>query len=254
MKRRMYSIVLCLALLISIAGCGQNDSSLLPESEPAGTNQTFGASTLETPPVEEAQTTALPAEGNLEPQTMPDSALPESDPEEPTLPVQDNTEAAVTAVIIAHAIDHLDFSPTDDQFLWRAVGYLAGQLGTGSDLVSSDGDFGALTPDHAAILAYAVNGSFSGELPAVTEEDPLISKTEEGSYLVNMLSQGSLELQMTENRYTSSEDTVTEEAELIQDGVSLGTYNVTLQKYSGDEAGNAFFAYSIVGLSSTENQ
>lgn len=253
MKYCIRSIILCVVLFCILTGCGKDAVSSV--SEPASSApQTFGVSSLETTPVEEAETTALPADSVLEPVTVPDSALPEPSQVEPPLQVEDHTQEAVTAALIACAVDHLEFSPTDDQFLWRAVGYLAGQLGTDGDLVTSDGDFGALTPDHAAILAYAVNGSFSGELPTVTEEDPLISKAEDDSYLINMLSQGTLELQMTENRYTSHEDTVTEEAELIQDGVSLGSYTVTLQKYQGSETGNTYFAYSIVDLSPVENQ
>lgn len=248
MKYCIRAIILCVVLLCILTGCGKDAVS--SGSEPASSApQAFGVSSLETTPVEEAETTALPADSVLEPVTVQDSALPES-----PLQVEDHTNEAVTAALIACALDHLEFSSTDDQFLWRAVGYLAGQLGTDSDLVSSEGDFGALTQENAKILAYAVNGSFSGELPVVTEEDPLISRTEDGDYLINMLSQGTLELQMTENRYTSQEDTVTEEAELFQDGISLGSYTVTLQKYQGSETGNAYFAYSISDLSPAVHQ
>lgn len=254
MKYRICSLLLCAALLFSLTACGQETAAPLSEAESTGNPQSFGTSNLEGTPVEEAQTTFLPTDSNLEPVVIQDKDFTADSQLEPTAQIQDHTKDAVTAALIACALDHLEFSPTDDQFLWRAVGYLAGQLGTDSDLVSSEGDFGALTQENAKILAYAVNGSFSGELPVVTEEDPLISRTEDGDYLINMLSQGTLELQMTENRYTSQEDTVTEEAELFQDGINLGSYTVTLQKYQGSETGNAYFAYSILDLSPAVHQ
>lgn len=234
-----YSISCTLLLLMALflTGCGQTPAASVVESSSAPPDA-FG-SPVESAPVEEAMTTALPAGSALEPVVI---SVPEAEPE-----MQDHTEDAVIAAIVACAVDQLEYSSVDDQYLWRCVGYLAGQIGIDQDLVTAEGDFGHITPETATMLAYAVNGDFSGTLPVVTEEDPLISKTEEGGYLINLLSQGSLELQMTENRHPG--ETTTEEAELFQDGNSLGRYTITLTDYRGDEAGAKYFSYSILNVS-----
>lgn len=133
-------------------------------------------------------------------------------------------------------------------YLWRCVGYLAGQIGFDGELVTGEQDAGKLSAESVLCLAYAVDGNFSGQLPEVTEEDPLISTADDGSYLINMLEQGNLTLEMTENRLSMTGDSCTEEAQLLRDGESLGTYEVTLVRYTGTST-PGYFSYSIQSIS-----
>ena len=232
MKHRFFIFLLCLLLIIGLTCCGEKESVAEP-SVSSAVPEAFGAASIRDIPLEEAQTTALPASDTISaepPQTLPDY-----------------TEATVTAAIICDAMDMLPYTQGDDQYLWRAVGYLAGQIGFDEALITREGELGKVSSETAAALAYAVDSSFSGQLPAVTEEDPLISKSEDGGYLINMLDQGQLTLEMTQDRLNASTETFTEEAELFLDNVSLGKYQVELRNYTGPMGG--FFGYSIVSLS-----
>lgn len=237
-----YVISCMLLMVLCFTACGENQASSLPESS-SPAPEAFGTR-VDSTPVEEAMTTALPEGSILD---APDGSLLEPEaPPDSTQEVQDYTEKAVIAAIVSCSLDHLEYNASDDQYLWRSVGYLAGQIGVDQNLLTSQGDFGQITPETAAMLAYAVNGDFNGTLPVVTEEDPLISRAENGDYLINLLSQGTLELQMTENRHPG--ETVTEEAELFQNGESLGRYSVTLTDYRGDITGGQYFSYSILDV------
>lgn len=239
MKYGMKYFLLWGLLTISLTACsGTQDVSQL-DSTGSTVPESFGTVELGSAPVEEAETTSLPAQ---------EESMTVSTAEEETPQILDYTEQAVTGVLISMGLDHLEYSNTDDQFLWRAVGYLAGQIGVEQQLMTQEGEMGKITPETAKILAYGVNGNFSGELPVVTEEDPLIAKMEDGNYLVNLLNQAGLELVMTENRFSTEEDLVTESAELLQNGESLGTYEVTLTKYQGGQEGQQYFSYSVVGV------
>ena len=246
MKFRAFPIFLCLALMASLVGCGNETvSAPTTETSVSAAPEAFGDMSLAETPIQEAQTTLLPADAPAEDESIIEA--PQSAVEAPAA-IQDYTAEAVTAAIICDAVDMLEYNPTDDQYLWRCVGYLIGQIGAEGDLITMEGDFGKITAQDAAIFAYAVSSDFDGNIPSVTEEDPLISKSEDGGYFINMLSQGELELNMTENRFSSDDDTFTEEAELLQNGESLGRYTVTLKKYAGDDNGSNYFAYSILGL------
>lgn len=243
MKKSMISLLLCGLILLS--GCG-GDESVQSLSVPSASPEAFGTSALETVPVQEAETTTLPDTSGT-PETAPDASQVE--PEETLEPSADYIEQAVTAAIICDAIDMLPYTPEDSMYLWRAVGYLAGQIGIDDTLVTQSGDSGVLSENSARWLAYAMDADFTGTLPEVTEEDPLISMGEDGSYLINMLSQGYLALNMTNNRASQDGDVFTEEAEFFRDEESLGTYTVTLVKYTGGAEGAQYFGYSIQDIS-----
>ncbi len=244
MKRNYMALMLVIGLLLSLCACGKTESSVA--SVPAETSepQAFGDVSLEDIPALEAQTTSLPEGSAAEPA---DSA---QEPAAPPAAAQDFTEAAVIAAIICDGVDMLPYAPEDPMYLWRSVGYCIGQVGTAADLVTMEDVFGKVSPDAALIFAWAMDADFSGEMPSVTEEDPLIAMAEDGGYLINMLSQGNLELQMTENRYNAGGETVIEEAELFRDGESIGTYTVTLTPYTGPAEGAQYFSCSISHISS----
>lgn len=237
MKTKLFSLILATSLLFSLTACG-NAAQSTAASVPSEAPQTFGDSALETVPVQEAQTTALPQQ--------PDSS---EAPAVTEATAADFTEQAVTAAIICDAMDALPYTPEDPMYIWRSVGYLIGQIGTEADLITMEGDFGHIAQDSAAVFAYAMDADFSGSLPSVTEEDPLIAVAEDGGYLINMLSHGDLSLTMTRNRYDTAADTCSEEAELFLNGESLGVYTVTLTAYTGGDIGRQYFSYSIQDIS-----
>ncbi len=253
MKFRILSGLLCLILLFSLAGCG-NETVSTPESSISETTQeAFGNMSLVDAPIQEAQTTALPGSAT-EPELTTEKAdvSIQDTTAQKTADVRDFTEQAVTAVIICDALDMLEYTPEDSMYLWRSVGYLIGQIGTDTDLITMEGDFGKVSQEAAPIFAAALNADFDGTMPSVTEEDPLISMAEDGGYLINMLDQGNLVLEMTTNRIGAETDTVTEEATLFQNGESLGTYTVTLKATAPDSAVHNYFAYCITNLAPAE--
>lgn len=75
MKYRLFSVFLCLGLLLSMAGCG-NETASTPESTAAAatTPEAFGDMSLAEAPVEEAETTTLPA-------SAPEAALSQPEAE-----------------------------------------------------------------------------------------------------------------------------------------------------------------------------
>lgn len=249
MKFKILGWTLTVSCLICLAGCGTTPASSVA-TVPETTGQPFGASAIDTAPVQAAETTTLP-ETSFAEAMPPENQIPDEtqSAEEPAGPeAVDYTPQAVIAAIICDAVDTLPYAPEDPMYLWRSVGYLAGQIGIDGDLIQQEGDFGKITPETARLFACAIAPDFSGDLPSVSEEDPLISAGDDGSYLINMLDQGELTLEMTENRFSATDGPVTEDAEFFRDGQSLGIYTVTLVPYTGLEDG-ALFRYSIQDIS-----
>lgn len=244
MKLRILALMLCAAMILSMAACaGEEASSAAPS--PSESPAAFGDASLADVPIQEAETTSLPAEA-------PDntSVFPEESLTEPETVVQDFTELAVKSVLVCDAVDLLPYNPDgDDMYFWRSIGYLIGEIGPLEGLIGLEDPLGKIQRQDAAIFAHAISATFSGEYPVVTQEDPFIIPGEDDTYLINMLPQEDIEIRMTENRFTAEGNTFTEEAEILRNGESLGTYTVTLTEYTGtDPRGQAIFGYSLVDL------
>ena len=244
MKSRIPALILCAAMMITMTACGGKDNMPSVASAPSQAPVAFGDMSLTDMPVPEAETTSLPAEAPV----SAASSLEESHMEPET--VYDFTEEAVKAVLVCDAVDLLPYNPDgDDMYFWRSIGYLIGEMGPQEGLIDLEEPLGKIRRQDAAIFAHAISATFSGELPVVTQEDPFIMLGDDDTYLINMLPQEDIELRMTENRFSNQGDTITEEAELLRNGESLGTYTVTLTEYTGtDPRGQAIFGFSIVSL------
>lgn len=251
MKLRIRALMLCAAMIISMTACGDKEDISSAAPAPSEAPAAFGDTSLADVPVQEAETTSLPGEI---PETA--SVLPESSLSEPESEIQDFTELAVKAVLVCDAVDLLPYNPDgDDMYFWRSIGYLIGEMGPQEGLIELEDPLGKIQRQDAAIFAHAISATFSGEFPVVTQEDPFIIPGEEDTYLINMLPQEDIELRMTENRFTAEGNTFTEEAELLRNGESLGTYTVTLTEYTGtDPRGQASFGYSIVSIEPHNSQ
>jgi hypothetical protein len=166
----------CIALL---SGCG----SPLESSEASSANtepEAFGveiASTIEYA----AETTGVTTE-------EPEEA-PESD--------GDLYELAILAAVRCDYEESLPYDPTDPMYFWRAMGYFIGTIGESDVIADSDG---AYTISEADIpqLAQVLFGDFDGTIPSVTEEDPLVSLGEDGTYVIHLPDLSELNLELSE--------------------------------------------------------
>lgn len=242
MKSRIPALILCAAMMITMTACGGKDNMPSVASAPSEAPAAFGDTSLADAPLQEAETTSLPAEAPSVSASVEESITETA--------VQDFTEEVVKAILVCDAVDLLPYNPDgDDMYFWRSIGYLIGEMGPQEGLIDLEEPLGKIQRQDAAIFAHAISATFSGELPVVTQEDPFIMLGDDDTYLINMLPQEDIELRMTENRFSNQGDTITEEAELLRNGESLGTYTVTLTEYTGtDPRGQAIFGFSIVSL------
>lgn len=225
MKHRILLLLLALACVLSLCGCGDR-----------------GASVVSSAP-EEPQSFGHVPEGPMETTPVTGSAGEAADPQSSSAAdsaKEDLTELAIQAVILCQASDQLSYSPDDPLYFWRAIGYLAGLIGDGSAVISEE-DVAA----YAGAL-FPLTLADSSQWPSLTEEDPLV--TMEGSgYSVHLPELGELELSLED---PLGESSTSVQAELYQNGASLGTFSVSLGAYSGPDSGREKFDHSILGLES----
>ena len=153
MKNRVIAMLLCLLCMMALAACGKTPQvSEVPATETA---QTFGNAPVESP--EMAQTV----------------------PEEDSTGWRVSAEAEDSAVnqsvmaAILCAQDGLTYDPEDPVYFWRAVGYLITLRSMDETFTSSGTDGTHLTAENLPIFVQAMFANYSGEVPSVTEEDPL---------------------------------------------------------------------------------
>lgn len=226
MKTRFVAMILCLSCMAGLAGCGNDHPvSEVPASE---TPQTFGNAPVESPNM--AQT--VPEE---------DSAGWRVTPQKEESAVSQSVMAAILC-----AQDGLTYDPEDPVYFWRAVGYLVTLRSMDGSLTGSSAEGTCVTQENLSIFVQEMFGNYAGEIPSVTEEDPLVSRTENGDYLIHGPSSISLELSLGE--ITPTQDGYTAQAELKNDGVNPGVFQITMVDYTGPEAGAQLFRYSLTGV------
>lgn len=235
MIHKLLAICLALALCLSLGACGDKPTPL-SQSEAETTPETFGNLNVSAP-VETAQTTAAPesAETPSEAPVETDGVIDEAQAER-------FHNAAEGAIMICDAIDQLPYSSTDPMYFWRAMGYMVG-------LIQSDMETMSVTATDVELYAYALFGDFSGEIPSLTEEDPLVSRDGE-NYLVHLPELGNLVFSGDGTPTENSDGTSSAQISIEQDGVVIGQYLVTYEAYSGPPSGQSIFAHSILGLGS----
>ncbi len=226
MKKRVIAILLGLSCMLALAACGKEAPA--SESVPSETAQAFGNAPVESPQM--AQT------------------VPEADSSGWRVTPQ-GEESAVNQSVMAAILcdqDGLTYDPEDPVYFWRAVGYLVTLRSMDETFSSSTTEGTLVTQENLDVFIQAMFADFSGEIPSVTEEDPLVSRTEDGGYLIHG-PEVSLELSLGE--ITPSPDGgYTAQAELKNDGENQGVYQVTMVDYTGPEAGKDLFRYSLTGV------
>ena len=226
MIKRVIAIVICLSCMAGLSACGQKPQvSEAPVSEPP---QAFGNAPVESPQM--AQT--VPEEDSTGWRVTPHA-------EESAV-----SQSVMAAILCAQ--DGLTYDPEDPVYFWRAVGYLITLRSMDETFTSSEMDGTRVTPENLPIFVQAMFGNYIGDIPSVTEEDPLVSRTEDGDYLIHGPDSISLELSLGE--ITPAQEGYTAQAELKNDGENQGVFQITLVDYTGPEAGKELFRYSLTGV------
>lgn len=226
MKNRVIAMLLCLLCMTALAACGK--APQVSEASATETAQTFGNAPVESPEmaqtVPEEDSTGWRVSAKAE-----DSAV---------------NQSVMAAILCAQ--DGLTYDPEDPVYFWRAVGYLITLRSMDETFTSSGTDGTHLTAENLPIFTQAMFADYSGEVPSVTEEDPLVSRTEDGGYLIHG---PEVSLEMALGEITPTQDGgYTAQAELKNQGENQGVYQVSLVDYTGPEAGKALFRYSLTGV------
>lgn len=228
MRWKYLAAALAACWMLTLTACGDTANSLSGESAQPSEPQTFG-NTFGDAPAETAAVTGGPeaaevdSAGSSAGQEAQDSMNADQDTLRRTQSLK-----AITAVLYCDAVDQLSFSPDDPMYFWRAVGYMAG-------LTQYEGAIPAgsqVSLRETGVEASAGVLGYTGEIPSLTEEDPLISRNGD-DYLVTLPEMGEILGEYTDPA-ASGDGAYTMEAELYQNGVSLGRYTVVVKEYTGD--------------------
>jgi hypothetical protein len=190
--------------MVLLSSCGSPAESASASSV-SGSQEAFGVeitSTIEYA----AETTGVTVSTSPEGSSVEEA--PESD--------GDLYQLAISAAVRCDYGESLPYDPTDPMYFWRAMGYFIGSIGESSVITYEDG---AYTVSEADIpqLAQVLFGDFDGTIPSVTEEDPLVSLGEDGTYVIHLPDLEDLGLTLSEP--VSQEDGT----ELVTGSLSDGT-------------------------------
>ena len=226
MKKRVIAILICLSCVAGLSACGKEPQ--VSENSAPEAVQNFGNAPVESPKM--AQT--VPEEDSTGWRVTPQAEY-------------SAVNQAVMAAILCSQ-DGLTYDPEDPVYFWRAVGYLITLRSMDETFTSSEMDGTRVTAENLPIFVQAMFGDYAGDIPSVTEEDPLVSRSEDGSYLIHGPSSISLELSLGE--ITPAQEGYTAQAELKNDGENQGVFQITMVDYTGPEAGKELFHYSLTGV------
>ncbi len=219
-------MLLLLSCMLALVACGKAPKA--SEASPTETVQAFGNAPVESP--ERAKT------------------VPEEDSSGWRVAAQseysDVNQSVMAAILCAQ--DGLIYDPVDPVYFWRAVGYLVTLRSMDESFTSSKTNGTHVTAENLTIFVQAMFANYSGEVPSVTEEDPLVSRTEGGDYFIHG-PDVSLEMALGEITHDQNGG-YTAQAELKNQGENQGVYQVTLVDYTGSEAGKELFQYSLTGI------
>ena len=226
MKNRAIAMLLCISCMMALAACGKE--AQVSEMSDSETPQTFGNAPVESP--EMAQTVQEEDSSGWRVTAKAEySAV---------------NQSVMAAILCAQ--DGLTYDPEDPVYFWRAVGYLITLRSMDETFTSSEMDGTRVTSENLPIFVQAMFGGYAGDIPSVTEEDPLVSRTEDGGYLIHG---PNVSLEMALGEITPNQNGgYTAQAELKNQGENQGVYQVTLVDYTGPEAGKELFRYSLTGI------
>lgn len=241
MKKKYIVRALAFSLMLTLlTGCGGGDpsvSSAAVETSP----EAFGTTVESTTQEESVITITEEAEA---PSDAPEAADTELHSAEAPLSVtpRDISEQALFAVAYCDEVDQLSYDAEDPLYFWRAVGYLAGIAAEDMGLPMNDG-FVTLTEEDVLLFGHALFADYSGEFPVVTEEDPLVSRGENNTYMVHVFDVSDL---TTVVSYAEDGSSCSISMTLRGQPVEK-TLTVTTVPYTGSDAGAAWFPRSISG-------
>lgn len=223
MIKRVIAVVICLSCMAGLSACGNEPQ--VSEASVSETPQTFGNVPVESPQM--AQT--MPEENSA-------GGRAASQAEESAV-----SQSVMAAILCAQ--DGLTYDPEDPVYFWRAVGYLITLRSVDEAFTTSRSEGTLVTSENLPIFVQAMFGDYAGDIPSVTEEDPLVSRTDDGDYLIH--GPGSISLELSLGEITPAPEGYIAQAELKNDGE---TFQITLIDYTGPEAGKELFHYSLTGV------
>lgn len=236
-------IALFLACLFLLSACGAPAAPSAPEQPPAEP-EAFGIS-LEETPEQAAEITQAPeisgslAEGESS-ETVAEEFLPGH-------PLTDLTEYAIRALVLCDYLDNLAYSPEDMVLFWRAMGYYIDGVKNLHPALTRNGDVTELDSADLGEVVPALFGNFSGDYPAVTEEDPFVTvRYEDGReiYQIREIDTLGLEFQMEFPDDPAGNDV---QVQLLDGGEPVATYRAGLGGMVLREGATEFF-YCVTGL------
>lgn len=237
MKIRLLSLLLALLMLVS---CGTETSSVVSEASQEEPPQTFGQIASDTP-VQVAETTAMPSVSEEEPEEVPGEAPLAPEEADDGSVEWAPLHAQLTALILMKESDGLDYQAEDPVAMLRSLGYLAGLMQDHDSRIEVSGSTGTITAAMAEEYVKALFHNFSGQFPAVTEEDPLVKQNGK-NYEINLVDLGDLSLECGPI-IEEADGTMTLTATLTLDGRPLPSYRFTIET-----AASQTFHYGICSM------
>jgi hypothetical protein len=176
MLKKKLAILLVSGCMVLLSGCGSPAESADPSS--ANTEpETFGTIEITSTPEYAAETTGVTEAVSSSPEGSSVEEAPESD--------GDLYQLAISAAVRCDYGESLPYDPTDPMYFWRAMGYFIGSIGENDVITYKDGAYTVSETDIPQ-LAQVLFGDFDGTIPSVTEEDPLVSLGEDGTYVIHL--------------------------------------------------------------------
>ena len=224
MKKRILSLLLALLMLTA---CGAETPPVVSDALQEEVPQTFGQAAEADTPIQMAETTTMPS--NLEKDT---EEVLQGVPLAPEGTDEGNTEwtplhAQITALILMKESDGLSYQAEDPVAMLRSLGYLVGLMQNHDSRIKVSGSAGTITAAMAEEYVKALFHDFSGQFPAVTEEDPLVKKDGK-MYGINLVELGELSLDCGP-RVEEADGTMTVTATLTMDGRTMPSYIFTIE-------------------------
>ncbi|MDD6024794.1 MAG: hypothetical protein PUC06_11275 [Oscillospiraceae bacterium] len=241
MKQKYIASALAFSLMLTLlSGCGGGTSSVSSISEEAPP-EAFGTTVESTAQEEAVITVTEEAEAPSDASEAPEEALHSAEAPLAVTP-RDISEQALFAVAYCDQVDQLSYDAQDPLYFWRAVGYLAGIVAEDMGLPINDG-FVTLTEENVLLLGHALFADCSGEFPAVTEEDPLVSRGENNTYMIHIFDVSDLTAD-----FAYGEDGSSCSISMTLRGQPVAeTLTITTVPFTGADAGAAWFPRSISG-------
>lgn len=231
MRSQVIAILLCISCICTMTGCGSRAVSESVEAS-ASPQEAFGNAPVASPELA-AQTAQTEMGAAEESEAMPEER-------------EDGAFHQQLAAVILCRQDGLKYDPEDPVYFWRAVGYLVGMTAPNefTEETEQSGVY-RVTQENIQVFVQAIFADFSGQIPSVTEEDPVVSMGENGDYLFHM---PAVAVSLTSVELMSGADGDTVRVEAGIDGKPAGTYEIALEDYTGPEIGMRRFSHSIAGV------